>query len=107
MSELVERWGKLVQLGVSTANMLMLAGGLLWAISVFWGDTKHDARYLDQRLSSIAVRVEALERVDQATIGTIRDGQEKTTNRLTTLETQNTFIMRSLDRLETAVKAIK
>src|ERR1044072_116965 len=98
-----ERYGKGIQLCVSTFNALMLAGGLLWAAAIFYGDSRTSGAHQANQIEQLSGRVSKLEGADQAMIGTVRDGQEKTNARLTTLETQNVFILRQLDRVEAAL----
>lgn len=99
----MEKHGKLVQLLISSGNFLILLCGLLWAFAVFYGDTKSTDRTMRENVLAIQERVAKLEGSNAAMFGTVRDGQEKTNGRLTTLETQNVFILRSLDRLEAAL----
>lgn len=96
----LEKHGKALQLGVSTFNALMLAGGMLWFVAIWYGDTKTSGVTQSRQLELLSERVAKLEGSDLAMIGTVRDGQERTSARLATVETQNVFIMRQIDRVE-------
>lgn len=96
----IERNAKVIQLVVSSCNAIMLAIGLIAGAVLFYGDTKHSDRTQESRILKVEDRIG---KIETALIGTVRDGQERTNARLTTLETQNVFIMRSLDRLEASM----
>lgn len=95
----LEKHGRIIQIGISAFNAVVLLLGLLWFVAQWHGD----ARMTGERVNVISGKVEALKEVDQTIVGSIREVQEKTTNRLTALETQNAFILNALNRLEAAV----
>jgi hypothetical protein len=67
------------------------------------------AYFSDQRIESETVRalkdrVQQLQQADQQITSKITEAQINTTNRLSTLEAQNTFIINSLNRLESTLR---
>jgi uncharacterized coiled-coil protein SlyX len=114
VSAALDKYGRMIQLTVSTVNMLVLLGGLLWAMAIWYGDSNAGRRDADKMITAQAseitklqARIALLEATDQTTIGMVRDGQDKTSNRLTALETQNTFILKGLDELKSALAGMK
>lgn len=66
------------------------------------------AYYSDQKLESANVKtlqahVIRLQATDEQITAKIIEAQQQTTNRLGVVETQNSFMLRSLNRLETSV----
>lgn len=93
-----------IQLGVSIANMLLLAGGLLWAAATFTSGSDRDLKEAHRHIAQLQVEVADLRKTQSNNVALIRDGQEKTSNRLTALETQTTFILSTLNRLESLLR---
>jgi hypothetical protein len=67
------------------------------------------AYFSDQKIEGLSVKtlqqqVQSLQSTDAQITSKITEAQTSTTNRLSTLEAQNVFIIRSLDRVETAIR---
>lgn len=89
-----------VNLG-SLLNAVLLVAAIVGGAYAWLSDQKIES----QTVRVLKERVQQLQATDAQITAKITEAQEKTTNRLSTLETQNIFILRSLDRLETAINA--
>lgn len=87
----------------SVLNALLLLTGIAGGALAYFSDQKVET----QSVRLLQQQVQVLQTADQAISTKITEGQQNTTNRLSTLETQNVFILRSLDRLEAAISARK
>ena len=91
-----------VNIGSVINGALMIFGMIAAAIAYF-----ADQRVEGQAVKSLQASVQVLQTADQTITNKITDAQLATANRLTNLETQNVFILRSLDQLETAIRERK
>lgn len=85
---------------MSIINTVLVLLGMLGGVAFFYSDVRHDG----QKIQAVSRQVEALHQADQTITNKINEGQQMTTNRLSTLEAQNAFIIRSLDRVESAIR---
>lgn len=84
----------------SLINAAILLLGFLAAAAAWVSDRRLDS----EAVKVLQQQVSSLQSADSIITSKITEGQQSTTNRLSTLETQNVFILRSLDRLETAIR---
>lgn len=84
-------------------NALLLVVGILGGAFAYFADQKIES----QSVKSLQVQVQSLQAADQQITSKITEAQQLTTNQLSTLEAQNTFIIRSLDRMEAAITRVK
>lgn len=87
-----------VNLG-SLINAALLLSAILGGIYAYLSDQRMESA----TVSDLRGQVQRLGAADQQISAKITEAQERTTNRLSSLETQNTFIIRSLNRLEDAI----
>lgn len=91
----LEKHGKAIQLAISLVNMCLLLSGLLWAASQFYGDTKNMGAAQAASLRAIESKVE-----------TLSDQQQKSTNRIITMETQLRYVEQSVNRVDNTLSRI-
>ncbi|MGD9729562.1 MAG: hypothetical protein AB7R40_23645 [Nitrospiraceae bacterium] len=84
-------------------NAALLLSGIVLGSFAYFSDQKIES----QTVRTLKERVQTLQAADAQLSAKITEAQERTTNRLSTLETQNTFILRSLNRVENAIERFK
>lgn len=84
----------------SLLNAVLLLAAIVGGAFAYFADQRAESQMVRQ----LKDRVQFLQATDQQISAKITEAQERTTNRLTTLEAQNVFIIRSLDRLESALR---
>ena len=87
----------------SLINAILLLFGIMAGAFAYFSDQKIES----QTVQALKERVQILQAADAQLSAKITEAQERTTNRLSTLETQNTFILRSLNRVENAIERFK